>query len=188
MGSAIPDWLRNFKLDLFQIPYFIIGVLFIYSLLFFPSYPFLFSMNIEKATLHILISIWEEMLMRGLLLALLLRSYPKNAISVLILSGCLFGALHLLNLLNGTPLTEVLPQVVWSCALGIAFAILTYLSHSIVPAIVLHCWFNLIPALWEGKPWILTEADAHGLTGILIIAILFLPLILVSIKGMKTIT
>lgn len=175
------DWSDYFRLDISNIPLLLTGCLLLYAALFFPWPLPSPAVLWPKVSLHILISTWEELLLRGLLLTLLLKAYPNHVLAVLVFVGGLFGLLHLANLLHGAALSEVIPQIIWSCALGLAFAVITYQTGSLVPAILLHCGYNLIPAVWDGKPWLLAKADSYGNWGIAMVAMVFVPLVLVSL-------
>ncbi|HEX7675851.1 MAG TPA: CPBP family intramembrane glutamic endopeptidase [Bdellovibrio sp.] len=175
------DWLEAFRLDVTSIPFSLVVILVVYATLFFPWPIPPTQVASSKVSLHILISVWEEILMRGLFLTLLLKVYSDKTFSVILFVGGLFGILHFLNLLHGSTLKEVLPQVIWSCALGIAFSVITFKSGSIVPAILLHCGFNLIPAFWEGTPWLLKKTESHGFYGPAVIGLIFLPMMLLSL-------
>lgn len=178
-NSLFPNLRKNLSFNLVKVPKLFFIIIILHSALFFPWPLPEIQFSTSRITLHILVSTWEEVLMRGLFLALLLRKYPRKPISVIIIVGCLFGTLHFLNVLNGSPLDEVLPQVIWSCSLGIAFTAITYKSKSLVPAVILHCIFNLIPAIWDGSPWILTSTSPHGINGLMFIGLLFTPLVLI---------
>ncbi len=176
------DWHGWFDLNPSAIPQILLVITSLYAVLFFPLPIPDAVFPVDKISLHILISVWEEFLMRGLLLAILLRAYPNSVMSVVISVGCLFGILHLLNLLQGAEINDVLPQIIWSCSLGISFAVITYFSGSLIPAILLHCGFNLIPAIWDGKPWIVTKAHSFGYYGLPLVVLLFIPLVVLSLK------
>ncbi len=82
--------------------------------------------------------------------------------------GCFFGFLHFLNLLKGTGLSDVLPQVIWSCSIGVSFAVLTYASSV---RDTRHCSalrVHLVPAIFEGKSWLLRQAQADGTFGLMV--------------------
>lgn len=176
------DWHEWFSLRPSAIPLALFVITALHAALFFPLPIPSAAFPVDKITLHLLISGWEEILMRGLLLAILLKAYPNNLMSVVLSVGCLFGILHVLNLLQGANITDVLPQIIWSCSLGISFAVVTYFSGSLIPAIVLHCGFNLMPAVWEGKPWLVTKTSSYGYYGLFFLALLFVPLVVLSLK------
>lgn len=178
-----PDAVNAFRLPHDKFPGVLVALLLLYSVCFLPIPVPSVHFDGPKILLHLLISSWEELLMRGLLLWLLLQAYPSNTSSVLILVGCAFGVLHLLNLVQGAAVSEVLPQVVWSSVLGIAFTVVTYKTGSIIPAILLHSAFNLIPALMEGKPWILQKTIFYGISPIAVVILLFLPLLVFSLRA-----
>lgn len=86
-------------------------------------------------------SIFEEVAFRGVVLALFLRHYSKwKAITI---SAVAFGALHLLNLLNGTETVWVLGQVVWASIFGLFYGVLAIRSDSLIPPMIVHFLGNV---------------------------------------------
>jgi membrane protease YdiL (CAAX protease family) len=97
--------------------------------------------SIALACLALAPAVCEELLFRGAILGLLKQRLP--AIIAVLISALMFAALH------GSP-WRFLPQFV----VGIALAVLTLRSGSVLPAILLH-------AIYNGLLWAL---DAHNAT------------------------
>lgn len=98
----------------------------------------------------------EETVYRGAILHTLIRGWGNGRQAIMkavLISSLLFSIIHLLNLLNGEPLTLTLSQFVYATLLGITFAAIVLTTQSIWPAIVFHwlidaaVYLNLI-----GKP------------------------------------
>jgi len=86
--------------------------------------------------------IWEEVYARGLLLAVLLRLYPKDQgrqRKAIIIGGIIFGCSHMLSvpMLISNPI-YILIQVVYASIIGIAFGYVAIGTGSLLPSIICH--------------------------------------------------
>ncbi len=86
--------------------------------------------------------VWEEVYARGLLLAVLLRLYPKeqgHQRKAIIIGGIIFGCSHMLGvpMLISNPI-YILIQVVYASIIGIAFGYVAVGTESLLPSIICH--------------------------------------------------
>ena len=89
-------------------------------------------------------SLFEEILFRGLILLAMLLAWGETRRGVakaVLFSSLFFGLIHLFNLAE-IPLDVVLLQVLGAGMLGILWAALTLITHSLWPAILLHWLTN----------------------------------------------
>lgn len=99
--------------------------------------------SISEIIFHILtminIGFIEEIIFRGFLFKMMVKSNIKSAI---IVSAITFGIGHIVNLLNGADLIPTLMQICYATAVGYLFVIIFYKSKSIIPCIITHCLVN----------------------------------------------
>ncbi|KZM78911.1 CPBP family intramembrane glutamic endopeptidase [Cellulosimicrobium sp. I38E] len=93
----------------------------------------------------------EELVARGTLLVGLRSRYRE--VWVWLWSSVLFGAMHLLNVLSGSPLDKALPQVLVAFGSGTVFYILRRTTGSLVWAMALH-------GLWDISVFTVGHNDA----------------------------
>jgi uncharacterized protein len=89
----------------------------------------------------------EELVFRGLILSLWLRSGLENqslnnAWRAIVVSALFFSLPHALNLFAGHAEGRVIAQLVWSFLLGMVFACLRIVGRSIWPVAILHGVMN----------------------------------------------
>lgn len=117
----------------------------------------------------IIAGIFEEIILRGVIVAVLLTRLPKK--KTILVSAGVFAGLHLLNMLN--PEAEkawVLCQVIWAFGLGIMYASLLVEWRSLYPLIILHYLINALVGVWfRGLD---TRTLNSGLYGILFFGLL----------------
>jgi len=86
----------------------------------------------------------EEVLFRGVLLAMLLRVYsPRRAIAF---SAAAFGLMHLPGVFAGAPLVVVLGQVVWAFLFGLFYGYIFFKTGSLLPSMAIHWLSNVFQA------------------------------------------
>lgn len=85
----------------------------------------------------------EELIFRGLLFRAMSR---KNVRSAIILTSVLFGAGHIVNLINGSGATllENLCQVAYAIAIGFLLVAALIRSKSLIPCMITHAAFNAL--------------------------------------------
>lgn len=91
------------------------------------------------------ITAFEELAFRGILFPLCWMKLKKRKYSVLwaaALSGALFGATHLINLIGGAAFLPVLLQVGYSFLIGAMCALATVMTKSLLVPVMLHFLFN----------------------------------------------
>jgi len=99
-------------------------------------------------------SIFEEVLLRGIFLTMLLdRHSERKSIG---LSAGAFGGIHILNLLNGPPTTElligVLAQILWATSYGLFYGYLFIKTRNLIPCMVMHYVGNGFISFWWFTP------------------------------------
>jgi membrane protease YdiL (CAAX protease family) len=85
--------------------------------------------------------IWEELAFRGLMLTNLQQRYHRWA--AIVVTGVMFGLMHLIDLVSGDP-SQVVFRVIMATTLGIAWGYLTVMTGSVVPAMTLHYLVNVL--------------------------------------------
>jgi len=91
---------------------------------------------------HLIPGVWEEVYARGILLAILLKLYPKEQgrqHKAIIIGGIIFGCSHMLSvpILISNPI-YALTQVVYASVIGIAFGYVAVGTGSLLPSIICH--------------------------------------------------
>ena len=85
-------------------------------------------------------SIFEEVLLRGVFLTMLLERHTER--KSIVLSAGAFGGIHLLNLMNGPPTTQLLigvfAQILWSTLYGLFYGYLFLKADSLIPCMIMH--------------------------------------------------
>ena len=100
----------------------------------------------------------EEVIFRGFLFKALCRTSVKQAV---VISSVTFGIGHIVNLLNGRDIPEIILQICYAVAIGFLFTILFLRGKSLWPCILTHSAINSLSAFANdgGAPaW-------HGIAG-----------------------
>lgn len=122
-------------------------------LLVLPALPVLFGPGIvagDGAGLAMLVltmlavGFGEEATFRGVVLRSLTSRGAKAAAAV---SACMFGALHLVNLLQGRNVGDVVFQVLSTAGIGFGFAAAALVTGAIWPLVLIHTAMNLANGL-----------------------------------------
>jgi membrane protease YdiL (CAAX protease family) len=90
------------------------------------------------------ISIFEEITYRGVVLAIFLRFYSQP--KAIIFSAIVFGLMHIFTILEGRPLIWTAGQVVWAAISGLFYGYVTIKTNSLLPAMIVHYLGNLFIA------------------------------------------
>lgn len=125
----------------------------------------------------------EELLFRGACFCILYRAWGATRSGLqraAVTSALLFGALHLVSLIN-RDLTYVLYQVCFASLIGYAFAGLVAYTRSLWPAIVLHAGINGLSGIdnYFAGPGYVFQPDTH----LALIAVVGTFLVFGSIPG-----
>jgi len=100
-------------------------------------------------------SIWEEVLLRGIFLTMLLEKHTER--KSIGLSALAFGGIHILNLMNGPPTTElfigVLAQILWATMYGLFYGYLFIKTRNLIPCMVMHYVGNGFISFWWYTPY-----------------------------------
>ncbi len=91
-----------------------------------------------------IISIFEEITYRGVVLAIFLRFYKQP--KAIIFSAIVFGLMHIFTVLEGRPLVWSAGQVVWAAITGLFYGYVTIKTNSLIPAMIVHYLANLFIA------------------------------------------
>jgi membrane protease YdiL (CAAX protease family) len=99
------------------------------------------------AMMNLAIGFCEEVMGRGLVLNLMLQKWGSSRRGIYqaaIVSGVLFGAAHIFNLISGhLPLISNLSQIGYSISFGIVFAACFLRNNSIWPVIIMHAAIDI---------------------------------------------
>lgn len=87
------------------------------------------------------LSITEEIMWRGVVLAVFLRVYDHR--KAILYSALCFGLFHILSVLNGYSFLYSLGNVVWAVILGLFYGYVTLKADSLLPAMMVHYLGNL---------------------------------------------
>lgn len=87
-------------------------------------------------------SIFEEVVWRGVILAVFLRVYDQR--KAILFSALCFGLWHILSVFSGQQLIGMIAMVVWAAILGLFYGYVTLKSDSVLPAIIVHYLGNLL--------------------------------------------
>ena len=125
------------------------------SLIYYAVHPGRYTLDISRHGLLdpgcITAGVFEEIVMRGVIVTLLLGVFSRR--KAVVVSAGIFGGFHLLNLLNpGANTVWVLAQVVWAFGLGIMYAYLFITTRSILPGILIHYLVNATVNVWFKGP------------------------------------
>lgn len=86
----------------------------------------------------------EELLFRGVLPQLLYKKYHVDSKwTICVLSGGLFGILHIANVFSGADLGYTMVQVLTAFGLGVCLCEITYIFGSLIPSAVIHIIINV---------------------------------------------
>jgi membrane protease YdiL (CAAX protease family) len=86
-------------------------------------------------------SIPEEAVWRGVVLAAFLRLYDQR--KSIIFSALVFGAMHIVSVLDGLSMIWAVGSVVWAAIIGIFYGYVTLKTDSLLPAMIVHYLGNL---------------------------------------------
>jgi membrane protease YdiL (CAAX protease family) len=95
-----------------------------------------------------ILSIFEEIVWRGVILAVFLRVYTQC--KAILFSALCFGLWHILSVIEGDghPLVWTAGQVVWATIAGLFYGYVTIKSGSLLPAMIVHYLGNyFVPAI-----------------------------------------
>ena len=107
-------------------------------------------------------SIFEEIILRGVVLTMLLQAYSKR--KAIAISAVTFGYIHILNLLNG-PLTYelvtfVVGQIIWASIIGILYGYMFLIAGNLYANMFLHCFANGMSNCFMYLPYVTPEVHA----------------------------
>jgi membrane protease YdiL (CAAX protease family) len=86
-------------------------------------------------------SIIEEVVWRGVVLAVFLRVYDQR--NAILFNALTFGAFHIFSVLDGHPPIWAAGNIVWAAILGLFYGYVTLKTGSLLPAMIVHYLGNL---------------------------------------------
>ena len=87
----------------------------------------------------ICVGFFEELIFRSFLMKAIMNKNNKLAI---IISGTLFGIIHLLNIFTGADILQTIIQVLYATAFGLMCSVFFYKTNNIIPCIICHSLSN----------------------------------------------
>jgi len=163
-GSIMEAILVSFPF-IFYIFYICCGM---FSMYLIEGYKFVsFDNIIVIIFLYMLVGIFEDFLIRGLCLNILLEKYGKTRKGIflsVVLSSLFFGLIHFINLLTGASFQGVLIQVISATCIGIYFSAIYLRSGSVWVPALLHGVYDVvvsIPSLFMIRE-ILSTREEYG--------------------------
>lgn len=88
----------------------------------------------------ICVGFFEELIFRSFLMKAIMN---KNEILSVVISGILFGVIHLLNIFTGADILSTIIQVFYATAFGLMCSVFFYKTNNIIPCIVCHSLSNV---------------------------------------------
>ncbi len=125
------------------------------------------TFNLRTFLLSIVGAIAEELFFRGFLLKTLLLPRIKPGLAIILVS-LLFALFHLLNILNGTSLTTIFPQLLCAFCFSIWAGAVVCRKNSILIPLIAHVLLNLT-AITEGTLFPMIISIVVLIEGILLI-------------------
>lgn len=99
------------------------------------------------------IGITEELIFRGLITEMIFQKYGKNPVGVwlsVVVSGMIFGCMHLINIAAGGAITGVLVQVVAAACLGMCLGAIYLRGRNLWAVAALHGFMDFCALLSTG--------------------------------------
>ncbi|WP_461242699.1 lysostaphin resistance A-like protein [Secundilactobacillus muriivasis] len=134
-----------------------------------PSFSFGIGYVVTAIVMGLGVGITEEYVFRGLLVGYLYRHFRLSAMVTAIVSGIIFGGVHLVNALQGS-LSNTIAQVIAAIALGFFFAVIYLLTNSLWLPIIGHSVIDAFDQLAFGT--LSNQSGTSLVTGV-IYAIVF---------------
>ena len=151
---------ESLKTGLFYGLFYLIGIVFFTFLFGILSGAFFSGLGLINVFIGaILVGVCEEFLCRGWLLNEFLERYGDTKKGVwysIIISGVIFGLIHLGNFFNGQDLVSTVTQILSASATGIVFGLIYYKTKNIWSVILLHGLWDFSLFLGDLAP--ITEA------------------------------
>lgn len=140
----------------------------------------------------LLVGLCEEFLCRGWLLNEFLERYGDTKKGVwysIIISGLIFGLIHLGNFFHGQDLVSTVTQIMNASAIGVVFGLIYYKTKNIWSVIVLHGLWDFSLFLGDVAP--ITEASetfsSFSVMGIMFTILMILSQLIIIIPHLKDI-
>lgn len=99
------------------------------------------------------VGLYEEVLMRGLVLYILVRAWGKTRAGLMkavMTQAVIFGLLHYFNLTSGASFEAVSVQVIYAIFFGIGFGGLALFARSIWPGVIVHSAIDAMSSINDG--------------------------------------
>ena len=143
-----------------------------------------YTANAGESALYLLnciaIGIFEEVAFRGILLPLIYLYIPNRkhaGVLSILLSAVAFALLHAFNILTGASVTATLLQVGYTFLTGCMFGVLTLLTRSVVPCIIVHALYDIggtmvASGVAAGAHWVTPSAIVMAVVSVIACAYL----------------
>jgi membrane protease YdiL (CAAX protease family) len=135
------------------------------------------------ATFILIAAFLEEITFRGLILYGLVNAWGRTGLALIksiLVSALFFGAVHIVNVLSGQPLTDALLQSLVAFSLGIFLAAVVLSGASIFPAVIFHGLLNL-----AGYLNLTSKNITETTSSWLLLSLLMVPLALFGLYQLK---
>ena len=119
--------------------------------------------------------VFEEVAFRGLAGSNFMRFFHtgKKIRLAAILTGVLFGGVHIMNLIAGAALSSTLLQVAYAIGLGIAFAAVYFRTGTLWPTIILHSLIDISHYLTSASGVLKAESSTPEIILLAAFAVIF---------------
>jgi len=110
---------------------------------------------------YIVVGFSEEIVCRGIIFNALRSKHGytgKGLLCAIVLSSFIFGVVHFINLMYGSPLIPTTSQVLYSAVIGVFFCAVYVRVGSLLPLIIIHALVNMFSGLKD----ILTVAGSDN--------------------------
>jgi membrane protease YdiL (CAAX protease family) len=111
------------------------------------------------------LSIFEEVVSRGILITTFLNKYKKN--QAIIFSSLGFALMHILNLINGQEPIWVLGQVAWAFCIGLFYGYVFVNTQSLLPPMIVHYLGNAFIGSLTGYLQARASIEIQALYGVI---------------------
>lgn len=101
----------------------------------------------------IVVGLAEEFVYRGIIADSIFERFGNSKVGIVLsvlLSGCIFGAMHILNVFYGQSLEESVIQMIATCMLGILLSAIYIRHKNIYGVAFLHATLNFMTMFMEG--------------------------------------
>lgn len=133
---------------------------------------------------NITIGLFEEILCRGIIFNAFLKN--NTPVCAALISSCLFGVVHLLNLTHSNDYIGTITQVMYAMFLGMLFAAIYYVTKNIWSVIFLHSALDISSGFYELEQiGANLNYDFTSITSLFITIVILLPAFFIGISILR---